>query len=753
MKAIGADQTNVRRAAVIGAGAMGGGIAAQFANAGIEVELLDIPGVDDRNSPAAAGISRQLKIGGFMSPDAANLVRAGNIEDHLERLVAVDWVIEAIVEKIEVKRDLFDRIAPHLHAQAILSSNTSTIPRAELVAKMGPELARRFAITHFFNPPRVMRLLEIVTDDAADLGFKAKLHGAAEVLLGKTVIDCRDTPGFIANRIGCFWMAVSALEARRLGITAETADAVQAALGMPRTGVFGLFDLVGIDLVPHVWGSLMQSLPATDDLHRFNLPDDVLFRTLIANGQFGRKAGAGFYRKAADGSVETLDLQTLQYRQRLEPDPGLARDPATLIADEGSAGRYARSVIAAVLGYAATHAPEIADDIGAIDTAMELGYSWRRGPFALAEMLGLANLMEGIETPSAILSRGLESGFYADGLPLAVAGGRAVRTGAVPLAELPVIAGSKVATLHDLGDGVACFRAHTKMNTFAPEVFDLLEETLDRAGRDFNALVLGNNDPRAFSAGADLGFFLGMIDAPGGTARLDQYVARGQALFLRMMRAPVPVVAAIHGFTLGGGCEFQMHADATIAHAEVNIGLPETGVGLVPGWGGCTRLLARFSGSGQLSPTEAARLAFATLNAGQVASSAAQGQTFGLLRQTDGIAMHRDHVVEAAKARALSLLPGYAAPQPSLLPLAGASGADALLAGPRADLEAGRISETDFHLASVLASILTNRGSETPVTEETMMRLEREALVELTQETPTRERITHMLKTGKRLKN
>ncbi len=324
-----------------------------------------------------------------------------------------------------------------------------------------------------------------------------------------------------------------------------------------------------------------------------------------------------------------------------------------------------------------------------------------------------------------------------------------------PLATAPVIAGNPMAALHDLGDGVACFRAQTKMNTFDPAVFDLLEETLDRAGRDFTALVLANDDPRAFSAGADLGFFLRMLDGPDGPARIGAYGTRGQQLFVRMMRAPVPVVAAVHGFALGGGCEFQMHADATVAHAGANIGLPETGVGLVPGWGGCTRLYARALLADPLaSPVDLAKRAFDTLFAGTIHASAAEARASGLLRPTDGIVADRAGLTAAAKARALALVPGYRPPQPLTLPVAGPSGRDAVLAGPRADLAAGRLSAHDLTLAEALANILTGGPAPGPtVTEAAMMALEVETLARLVVWPPARARIDHMLQTGKRLRN
>ncbi|PQZ45980.1 3-hydroxyacyl-CoA dehydrogenase [Ochrobactrum sp. MYb15] len=381
-KVAGAEATGIKKVGIIGAGAMGAGIAAQFADAGIAVELLDIARGDNRIEPAETGISRQLKLGGFTTPDAAARVRPGNIDDHLARLQDADWVIEAVVEKLDVKRALFRKIAPCLKPSAILSSNTSTIPRHDLVAGMESSLARRFAITHFFNPPRLMPLLEVVVDDQADPELRDRLHQAARILLSKTPIDCHDTPGFIANRIGCFWIAVSVTEACRFGLDIETADAVQTVLGVPKTGVFGLLDLIGIDLVPTIWGGLMQALPTDDALQIYNLPGNPLITELLAKGSFGRKAGGGFYRKTADGQFEVLDTDKLLYRA---PRPvQLSRELQELLSEQGPVGNYARSVLRKLISYCETHLSEIASDASAIDTAMQLGYSWREGPFVLA---------------------------------------------------------------------------------------------------------------------------------------------------------------------------------------------------------------------------------------------------------------------------------------------------------------------------------------------------------------------------------
>lgn len=754
--ALGALETGIRRAAVIGAGSMGSGIAAQFANAGIPVDLLDIPGGETRNGPAEGGIARQLNAGGFMAPEAAALVRPGNVEDHLDRLTGADWIVEAVIEDLGIKRDLYRRIDAVRRPGSIVSSNTSTILRGDLIAGLGEGFARDFIVTHFFNPPRVMRLVEIVSAPETPADLLARADAGNRTILGKTVVMCRDTPGFIANRIGCYWMAVAALEAARLGLTVEQADAVNAAFGIPRTGVFGLLDLIGIDLVPHVWGSLHATLPATDGFQSFNLTRDALFTTLVAEGRHGRKTGQGFYRKSPEGAREALDLTSGTYRPEAAATlPGGGRDLAALLADEGPLGRYAFSVLSHVVAYAAQNGPDIADDVEAIDTAIVLGYSWREGPFRLADRAGVAALAarmtaEGREVPPLLAAAAAQGGFYRDGQPLRTDGaGRAGLPAPGLLGGAAQIAGNAAARLRDIGDGIACLQMTTKMNTFAPEVFEVIEAALGRAGQDFTGLVLGNDDPRAFSAGADLGFILRMIDE-GGVAALDQYIRRGQDLFLRLKYAPVPVVAAAHGFALGGGCEFMLHADAVVAHAELTAGLPETRVGLIPGWGGCTQLVLRGQTAG---PVPAALRAFEVIRTGAPATSARQAFGLGLLRAGDGIVMHRDALLPAAKARALDLARGYAASAPATLTPAGAEGRAAIAARIAKERAAGHMSETDASIAGQIATVLTGGEATAPISEARMMTLERDAFLALIAQPTTRARMEHMLKTGKPLRN
>jgi 3-hydroxyacyl-CoA dehydrogenase len=771
--AVGVEASNIRLAAVIGAGSMGAGIAAQFANAGVPVILLDIASEgSSRNAPAETGIARQLKTGGFMHPDAAKLVQPGNIDDDLHRLADADWIVEAVIERLDIKRDLYRKIATVRKAGAVVSSNTSTIPLAELVEGLDRDFAARFLITHFFNPPRIMQLVEIVASPANAPEIVAHVKNACETILGKTVVNCRDTPGFIANRIGCYWLAAGALEARRLGLTIEEADAVNAAFGIPRTGVFGLLDLVGLDLIPNIWGSLMNTLPVTDAVHRQDLPGDSTVQKMLAEGRFGRKSGSGYYRMNPDKTRDATDLETGEFRAEIpfaaSSLPGAGKNLSALLDADDKYGRYAWNVFKEILVYAATNAPEIAGDVEAIDKAMELGYGWRQGHFRLADAYGVARIAQRLrdagEPVPALIEAAADGGFYAAAKPLASTGQR-LSASAFPISNLAAakaaskpIHGNDAASIWDLGDGIACLELHTKMNTFAPAVFDVLEWAIEHGPSYFRGLVIGNDDPRAFSAGADLGYFAKMIEDHDWQA-IDTYLQRGQNLFLRLKYSPFPVVAAAHGFALGGGCEFMLHANAVVAHAELQAGLPEVKVGIIPGWGGCTQLLlkAQTSPHGMKGPAAATRIAFDTIFAATPTRSALEAKTNGILHQDSRITMNRGHLVAAAKARALELLEaGYETPERPLITVAGPSGHLGIMTTINGERAAGRLTDTDTRLASALLTVLTggeNSDPSRPLTEEDMMALERTALLQLIATPESKARIDHMLKTGKPLKN
>ena len=637
----------IERVAVIGSGVMGGGIAAQLANAGARVLLLDVAAKDgsDRSAVARAAVERLSKSRppAFMHRGAARRIEVGNIDDDLARAGEADWIVEAVVERLDVKRALYARLDAVRKPGAIVSSNTSTIPLAHLLEGASDALRRDFAVTHFFNPPRYMRLLEFVRGPETRPEPVERLRAFADLRLGKGVVEGKDTPGFIANRIGVFWMQCAMIEAMRAGLSVERADTVLGpAVGIPRTGVFGLADLVGLDLMPHVVAS-MDSLLAPDDALRSYTETPDLVRRMIADGYTGRKGRGGFYRLRREGSErvkESIDLVTGEYR-RSEParlagvEAVKSGGPRALLEHDSDEGRYAWRVLSSVIAYSAALVPEISDDLADVDAAMRLGYNWRSGPFEMADRLGAGWLAERLRDEGRAVPPLLEAarrdGFYraapgspgsprspgspdsprspgptgSPGSPGSVE--RLDATGCYVPVRSPAgvmrlgdakrgrarVIGNDSASLWDVGRDVACLEFHTRMNTLDPAVMQLIAEALDRVPGHFTGLVI-HNDAEHFSAGADLRAVMVTMRA-GAPDRLAAAIEFGQNTFRAMKYAPFPVVGAPAGMALGGGCEILLHCDAVVAHAETYAGLVEAGVGLIPAWGGCKELLARFS--------------------------------------------------------------------------------------------------------------------------------------------------------------
>ena len=743
--AFGVEDLGCRRVAVIGAGNMGGGIAAQFANAGIAVDLLDRAGPDGvRDAPAEQGLAQQIARQAFMGEAPVSLVRVGNTEDHLERVAEADWIVEVILEDLDLKRALYERIEPLRKPDAIVSSNTSTILRGRLIEGRGAAFQDHFLISHFFNPPRRMALLELIGsedrvafDRAAEIGRKA---------LGKTVIECRDTPGFIANRLGCTWLSVAVVEALRLGLTVEEADAVHMAFGVPRTGVFGLLDLVGLDVVKPIWGSLMAALPRTDAINAFDLPGQGVITDLVSAGRFGRKSRAGFFRKSESGALEALDLNSGVYRAHsgfAQKDlPGAGRDLDLLLNNDTASGAYARAVLAQVVGYALTHAGEIAPSLKETDLGMELGYAWRAGPVALWRELSpetqarlRAQMPEGV--PFEALATPVVRSGEADRLSRAQAAGQA-------------LAQNSSAALWDLGDDVICLDIRSKMHALGPEVFDILEEGVSRLNGAARGMVVGNHNPRVFSAGADLSKMVAWIEG-GKWAAIEAFITRGQMVLAALRTAHTPSVAAMHGLALGGGCELAMHCTGTVAHAETRIGLPEHLVGLVPGWGGCRRLLdrARATASHEADLSDRITRAFHAATLEAPAGSAREAGDLALLDPSQPVVMHDDDVFAAALAHLDTLEPRQGAQEVVTLRLDRQAVLSGLLSERETARDEGRITPNAFALQSRIAEIFAAGGAGT--SEADLAALESEVFMALVATPETLARIGHMLRTGKPL--
>lgn len=773
----------IEKVGVLGAGVMGAGIAAHFANAGLPVVLLDIvpEGATDRNVIAAGAIKKMKKTkpAPFMSAARARLVTPGNLEDHLELLADCDWIVEAVVERLDVKQSVYRRLDAVRRPGTIVSSNTSTIPISHLVEGLPETFARDFLVTHFFNPPRYMRLLEIVAGKATRPEVVAAVTAFADERLGKSVVACKDTPGFIANRIGTFWLEAATKAAIEGGLTVEEADAVAGRpMGFPKTGIFGLLDLVGLDLGPHIAASLLATLPA-DDPYREIYEDRPLLRRMIAEGYTGRKGKGGFYRLDREGEKKTklaIDLATGEYRPQTRPRLASvtagAKDLRKLVEHPDKGGRFAWQLLSRTLAYAASLVPAIADDLTAVDEAMRTGYAWKWGPFELIDRLGPAWFAarlaaEGRPVPPLLAAVGdgtfyrVEAGrmqvFGTDGAYHDV-----VRPAGVLLLSDVKLAGPPVAknasaSLWDLGDGVLCLEFTSKSNSLDEAILRQLQKAMKliENGR-FRALVV-HNEGTNFSVGANLGLALFAANIALWPA-IEALIAEGQRVYKALKYAPFPVVGAPSGMALGGGCEILLHCDAIQAHAESYIGLVEVGVGVVPGWGGCKEMLARWIANPKRpgGPMPPVAKVFEMISTAQVSTSAEEAREMLILREGDGITMNRDRLLADAKAKALALLAaGYEPPAEPVFQLPGPSAKAALdlaVAGFRAS---GAATPHDEVVAGKLAYILS--GGDTDITdtvsEDELYRFEREAFLELVRHPDTLARIEHMLATGKPLRN
>jgi 3-hydroxyacyl-CoA dehydrogenase len=767
----------IRKVGVIGAGVMGAGIAAQVANAGVKVVLLDIvpPGTNNRAALAEGAVAKMLKTepAPFMSPRAARLVETGNIEDDLGKLADCNWIIEAIVERPDIKRDLYRKLEAVRRPGSAVSSNTSTIPLRVLTEGMGDAFKRDFMITHFFNPPRYMRLLEVVAGPQTDPAAVDAVAGFADMMLGKSVVRCNDSPGFIANRVGSYWMQVAMVEALDAGVTVEEADALLGRpIGVPKTGVFGLIDLVGLDLIPHVNSSLARTLPPSDAFHAANRDLPLLGR-MIADGMTGRKGKGGFYlfdRKTR--KKQAIDLVTGQYRAERVPElPDLASGDLTkLMEAPGKAGRYAWQVMGKTLAYAASVVPEAAATLVDIDAAMRLGYNWRWGPFQLIDKLGTAWFearlrAEGSAVPKILeiaagrpfyrIEAGREQFLSLDGTYQDVPRAPGVLLlSDVKNASKPVLKNAS-ASLWDIGDGVVCLEFTSKSNSLDEGILALLGQTIALVPQKYKALVIYNEGSN-FSVGANLGIALFAANM-AAWGEIEKAVAAGQKAYKALKYAPFPVVSAPAGMALGGGCEILLHSDAVQAHAESYIGLVECGVGLVPGWGGCKEMLGRWSTLGKIAkgPMPVPAKLFEMISTATTSKSAAEAKDLLFLRPTDGITMNRDRLLADAKAKALAMLDGYVPPVPVELQLPGPSGALTLRLAAEGFRKRGLATAHDMVVSCALAEVLSGGPADLMdrVTEDQILDLERAGFMRLAKTAATLARIEHTLETGKPLRN
>ncbi len=780
----------IQKVAVIGAGVMGAGIAAQLANAGFEVELLDR--VDDKRFPndrdggAKSAIEALLKNkpAAFMHKRNAKKLRPGNTSDHLDRLKDVDLIIEAVFEDPKVKFDIFQKIDQHRKPGSIVASNTSTIPLQDLVAGQSDAFKKNFVITHFFNPPRYMPLLELITSVDNDPAVVESLTRFMDEKLGKTVVRTNDTPGFIANRIGTFWIQAAINGAHDFGLTVEEADAlINKPMGVPKTGIFGLVDLVGLDLMPKISASLLSKLPADDGYAKIHR-DYPVINQMIKDGYTGRKGKGGFYRLGPNKEKLAVDLTTGAERPEVKRPKLAALDAAkkgglkALLNSKDKGGDYAWSVLSQTLVYAAEHAHTIANDIQSVDDAMKLGYNWKFGPFELIDKLGVDYVTKRLEAEGravpALLKTAAGKTFYRvdkgqlqylqqDGsYTNVVRAPGVVLLSDIKRASKPVASNYKKigpmelgANLWDVGDGVLCLEFASTGNSLEFLSMNMINKACDLIGDGkgkYKALVI-HNEGDNFSVGANLKMAVWAIQAKQFWV-VNKLVKGGQDTMKRLKYAPFPVVSAPSGMALGGGCEVLMHSAHVQAHAETYAGLVEVGVGLLPAWGGTTELVTRAKQNKKLpnGPMPAVATAFETISTAKVGTSAQEAKDLMILRESDGITMNKQRLLADAKKKALELAVDYKPPAPVNLELPGSSGEAALNLAVDGFYLKGAVTGYDVVVSNKVAKVLSGGEAAGPgmiVTQDYVRELERRHFLELVRDSRTVNRIVKTLPPNK----
>lgn len=760
---------NIERVAIIGAGVMGSGIAAHMVNCGLKVTLLDMT-----TELVDKGIQRQIKAGGFMDPHEATQIKTGSTKDDISLLAKADWIIEAIAENIDIKQNIYKDIDNVCKPSAIVSSNTSTIPLSALIDGMSDRFKSNFLITHFFNPPRHMPLFELVSGEKTSSAISQVIYDFANIQLGKNVVVCKDTPGFIANRIGNYWMLLAQNLAIEMDVEVELADAVVSKpFGIPSTGIFGLLDLVGIDLMPTIWVSLQNALPDGDALQDLDARPPVIAK-MIENNRLGRKVGAGFNRISSNKQIrEVIDFNSCDYRLRKSVSSKILDtyqgDLLKLMQHSSVEAEYASVVMAKLFAYVAALVPEISDTPYSVDQAMQSGYAWRKGPFELMDSIGLDWLIKllqkkHITPPDFLLLAADKGGFYKilngelccllpSGKYIPVSQNKElISIASIHRNSVPIMS-SKTAKLWDIGDDVACLEIQTKMNTFSPELLLSIENIIENIDGRFKALIIGG-DSKHFSAGADLNLFIADKHQDNNPS-FEELIHLGQKVFNKIKFAPFPVVGAASGLALGGGCEILLHCDAIQTHAELSMGLVETGVGLVPGWGGCKELMLRLGKKANVSIDELISRdlkVFEQIFWSKISTSAKDAKACGFLRDTDQITMNRNRLLYDAKIKALSLVADYSPPEKRDIQLAGNMGIAELSKSVASTNESITFSTHDRLIAESLIGLICGTNT-TEIPEEKINQLEFSVFLKLISTKASQDRIQHMLLNGKPLRN
>lgn len=779
--------TPIKKVAVLGTGVMGSQIAAHLANAGIPSLAFDIS-----QEIAEKGIQAATKIkpAAFYNPKSVQLITPLNFDDHLDQLKEVDWVIEAVVERLDIKQSLFKKIMPHLKENAIVTSNTSGISIKDMTEGMPENFRKRFLVTHFFNPPRYMHLLEIVPGTDTLPEVTQTMVNFCENVLGKGIVYAKDTPNFIANRIGVYGMMATLQAARKMRLSVEEVDALTGPImGRPKSATFRTADVVGLDTLAHVAHTAYDNCPDDENREIFKIPD--FLQKMIENKWLGQKSGQGFYKKEGK-DILALNLETLEYYPRKKPRfDGIriakryhttAGKIKALVYNPDKAGEFAWEILANTLIYSANRIPEIADDIVNVDNALKWGFGWELGPFETWDAIGVEKSVQrmkeqGKPVPTWVeemLQSGCKSFYRIDNgvkqfydlkekryQPLAIP--EKVIYLSLEKAKERVIKENWSASLIDLGDGVACLEFHSiaqpDFNPLDPAMFDLLQEALEIIPKEgYKGLVIGNQG-KHFSAGANLAMILELCQAKDWS-KIEALSKSFQDIGQQLKYSPFPVVSAPFNMCLGGGFEIASAANRIVASAESYIGAVEVGVGLIPGGGGTLRVLLNFIDKMKKlrpGPFPPVQKAFETIGFAKVSSSAAEAIPMGYLTKQDRIVINPDHLIYEAKQTVLEMASDFQPPEPQKeIYLPGEGGRLAMEGTLDSMLRQGVISEHDRLIGQKLAYVLTGgdkAGFASPVDEQYLLDLEREAFVQLCQEKKSQERMAYMLKTGKPLRN
>ena len=798
---------SIKKVAILGSGIMGSRIACHFANIGVQVLLLDIapkelsaeevakgltlesPAVRNRIVNAAFQQTLKSKPASLYQAGFASNIQVGNFEDNLSNISDVDWIMEVVVENLAIKKSLYDRVEQFRTPGTLITSNTSGIPIHLMAEGRSADFQAHFCGTHFFNPPRYLRLLEIIPTPKTDMAVIEFLLAYGETQLGKATVLCKDTPAFIANRIGVYSMMQTMKVVEELGLTVEQVDKLTSkVVGRPKSGTFRLSDVVGLDTTVHVANNLNATLTSDESKSIFELPS--MMQKLIDNKWLGDKTGQGFYKKTKDDKGKTvilsLDLQTFEYRaaqrvsfetlERSKAVDQLADRFALLLAGQDLAGEFYRKTILDGFRYASNRVPEIADDLVKIDQAICAGFGWEMGVFETWDAIGVekANAMmaEMGLTPAPwvaeMLSLGHSTFYKIEGgkrlyydiasKSYQVIPGQEKQISLSILKPTNTVFKNDDAHIIDLGDGIVGLEFHSKMNTMGQGVLEGLAYAIETAEKDFRGLVIGNESNEAFSAGANLGM-LYMFGIEKKFDEVNHMIATFQESMMRVRYSSIPVVVAPHTLALGGGCEINLHADKIVAHSELYMGLVEVGVGLIPAGGGTKEMALRMGDARRTGDVELNRLqqAFMNIATAKVSTSAHEALEMNYLRTQDRIVLNRSQVISEAKKEAILLAEaGYVQKnRRSDVWVEGKQGLALFKAGIQGMLMGRYISEHDALIGNKLAFAICGGDLDAPqmVTEQYLLDLEREAFLSLTGEQKTMDRIGSLLSGGKPLRN